>query len=209
MAAVCDKCGAPIQDGSNFCAKCGKRMSGAMAGQPGTKREAPKIDKGFIAIICLVFFALALLYGMWSFVNYEVGQIAEMQKPKVIAPVSLDYRDCHIMFLRYVIENASSSKPCLYIYYQFENNGDKEKDIAYSFDYLVYQTAYQNNIKLDTCYLFSGAGKDSDVLVKPGGVVTVCKAFYLRNLSSPVEVTMSTNYLIFNQDLAKMTIPLK
>lgn len=206
---TCKHCGAQLPDGTKFCMDCGSRVTGVRPRQTLTDREAPKIDKGFIAIICLVFFALALLYGMWSFVNYEVGQISEMQKPKVIAPVSLDYRDCHIMFLRYVIENASSSKPCLYIYYQFENNGDKEKDIAYSFDYLVYQTAYQNNIKLDTCYLFSGAGKDSDVLVKPGGVVTVCKAFYLRNLSSPVEVTMSTNYLIFNQDLAKMTIPLK
>lgn len=196
----CDKCGAKIQDHAKFCTECGNPIASRASErkpvdkQPSKKPINPWLFGIILSLIFLVFFRVAN-----SVKTEKASQLI------AINPIDIDYLDCHIKYIRHeIIEGA---KPRLLVYYQFENNDNEEH--THKFDSLVNEFAYQDLVLLDWAYDSSQAGKDSDVLIKPGASITVCSSFYLRNLSSDVELTMRTDMILFNEDLATMTLKLK
>ena len=136
---------------------------------------------------------IVLLFGKVT--NPNLG----LETAEVIDPIDINYNGCNIRLVDVKVEGDSN--PVLYLYYQFENNSNK--DITRSFDSEVDQYAYQDGASLDRAYF---SGKDSDTFIKSGASITVRTGFYLRNRKSPVEVTMKTDSLLFSENLATMTI---
>ena len=145
------------------------------------------------------FWVIALLVTLFFIIETYHPQL-EVQNP-----IDAEYLGCHIQYLRHEVHG--DRKPELLIYYQFNNHSDK--DYTHTFDSVVDQEAYQDLIKLNSTSNYSTEGKNTRAVIKPGASITVCTAFYLRNKTSDVEVTMKEDALFFGEELGTMTLKLK
>ena len=152
-------------------------------------------------------FALIAVLLVLFFITVFGGTAISRSKPssvRVENPIDIEYSGCHIKAINYEITGGSD--PRLYLYYKFENNNDN--GTTYVFKDLIYQTAYQDNVQLESFNVNSDYGDDAYATIRPGASITVCTGFKLRNVYSDVEITMRTFNWIFNEDLAQMVFHL-
>lgn len=163
------------------------------------------ISKTLIPILVVLAVAVCLIL-IFAINDANEGKQAQQKavKNSAINPIDADCYDCHVTYLDYEI--VTGEKPRIMVYYQFENRSEKGRD--YTYDFCTTSKAYQDGAMLDFYFGNSQAEKDCDTKIKPGGSIVVCEGYYLRNLQSPVEITVSEYVPLLSQDMGTMTIPI-
>ncbi len=206
----CTKCGAKLPDGAKFCTECGSSVVSVQDVRPYTVPVSPEPERSVPFYRRIYFWIIVLILFGFPFVWFalnpsEAPDPPPPARPEVINPIDADCFSCHVSYLDYKIIN--DSRPRIMVYYRFENRS--EKDNTYTFNFCTTSKAFQDGAMLDYSFGSSAAEKDCRTRIKPGASIVVCESYYLRNLQSPVEVTLSEYVPFFITEMGTMTIPLK
>ena len=166
------------------------------------KKKQKSRDKSLIWVIIIILLSciLAAYYIKgWLFAP-------EPTQPTVSNPISGDVFDCHVEYYTCRVGNDKDDKPIIKVYYRFTNNSEKDR----TFDYGTCTTneAFQDGAKLDYRFGESQEEKDRKTDIKPGASIIVCDSYYLRNLTSPVDVTVKEYVPLLSKSIGTMTISL-
>ena len=200
----CKNCGAQIPDSAKFCTECGRKIEQVPV-RENPQRPKPKPHP--IPWWGWVLLALGIVISISSAFQSGVIEPSPESRVTVENPIDVEYSGCHIKAKSFDI--VGTSKPTLYVYYEFTNFNDTE--VPYCFADLVTQRAFQDNIEIDVNYPGSDTGRDAYTKIKPGASLTVCTRFDLRNSNSgsKVEITMRSLTLLFSEDLGTMVFNFK
>ena len=206
----CKHCGAQIPDTAKFCTECGQRVEmivypdySQQQNYQEYNEQEPVAKRRGLPWWAYALLILASVFVLSSALPHSRFNDAPKTTITVDNPINIDYANCNISYMYSSVERDSD--PRLFVYYRFTNNGSDDE--THYFDYLVDQKAFQDGIQLESSLWSSNqAMEDSNTGIQPGVSITICTAFYLRNLKSDVELTMKTDSLFFSRDLATMTI---
>lgn len=207
---VCKNCGTALPNSAKFCTECGNPVEQKKG---KTKRKttlsANKQDKKeshlwLLWPFIIGFTILAIVLPQFPKMNNASSSTTKREPPPVSNPIDADCYDCHVTYLGYRIIN--DSKPHILVYYRFENNSKNGRN--YNYDFCTTSKAYQDGAMLEFYFGKSQEEADTETDIKPGSSITVCEGYRLRNLFSPVEVTLQEYIPLFLTDMGTMTIPI-
>ena len=163
------------------------------------KKQKPR-DNYSVWLIMIICLSLILAF---FYIKY-LDNSPEPPQPSAVNPINGNVFDCHVEYYTCRVGRDKDDKPVLKVYYRFTNNSERDR----TFDYETCTTseAFQNGARLDYRFGESQEEKDRKTDIKPGASIIVCDSYYLRNLTSPVDVTVKEYVPLLSKSIGTMTI---